>query len=427
MKLKILCISSAIIFSLILTVWLIGKFSYVNSIDNDTVYEEELVEPEYDEYGVEIGKFYIDKGKVKNNQTLSQILSGFELEFMVVDDVINKVKKWFDPRRIRAGNSFHAYLESDSVSNIQYFIYDISKLEYIKVCFYDSVQVVREMKPIKNVPRTASGVINSSLWVALQENNLHPELAISMSEILAWSVDFHRINKGDKFKVIFEEQYVGNECIGVTNIDAIYFIHQGREILGFQFKKDSVDGFFDSEGENLRKVFLKAPLKFGRITSGYSNSRMHPIHNVRRPHYGTDYAAPTGTPILAIGDGVVTEARFAGGNGNYVRIRHNSVYETQYLHMSKFASGIKQGRRVKQGEVIGYVGMTGDATGPHVCFRFWKNGKQVDHRREKFPSANPLPQIYHQEFFVLRDSLIRKLEEISFEEDNLLIVGVNNL
>ncbi len=420
MKQKIIYISSAIIFSAILTVWLINRFSNTVVFDSSDLPQEEYIEPEYDEYGIEIGKFFIDKGKVKNNQTLSQILSGFELDFNLVDDVVKKVRNYFDPRRIKAGNSFHAYLESDTIGGIKYFIYDISKLEYIKVCFYDSVQVVRNQKEIRNISKTASGIINSSLWVTLQENKLHPELAISMSEILAWSVDFHRIHKGDKFKVIFEELYVGDECIGVTNIEAIYFIHQGREIVGFQFKKDSIDGFFDSEGENLRKVFLKAPLKFGRITSGYSNSRMHPIHKVRRPHHGTDYAALTGTPILAVGDGVVTEARFSGGGGNYVRIRHNSVYETQYLHMSRFASGIKPGRRVKQGEVIGYVGMTGDATGPHVCFRFWKNGKQVDHRKEKFPSANPLPQVYFEEFLQLRDSLLRKLEEISFEEDEVI-------
>jgi murein DD-endopeptidase MepM/ murein hydrolase activator NlpD len=410
-----------LLFLIVLGIGLFSHCSIMKNAETEALVIEEFVMPEYDEYGVEMDRFYIDKGVVKNNQTLSQILSGLNLDFNKVDDVVRKIKETFDPRRVRSGNRYLAYMESDTVCDVRYFVYDISKHEYIKVCFYDSIQVVRERKEIKVVPKTASGIINNSLWLTLIENNLHPELAVEMSEILAWSVDFHRIHRGDRFKVLFEEQYVGDECIGVKNISAIFFLHQGRDIYGFTFEKDSVEGFFDQDGENLRKVFLKAPLKFGRITSGYSNSRMHPIHKVRRPHHGTDYAAPTGTPILAVGDGVVTEARFSGGGGNYVRIRHNSVYETQYLHMSRFAAGIKSGRRVNQGEVIGYVGMTGDATGPHVCFRFWKNGKQVDHRREKFPSANPLPDIYHNEFFAIRDSLIKILDSIEFDEELLLV------
>lgn len=217
--------------------------------------------------------------------------------------------------------------------------------------------------------------------------------------------------------MIYEENFVGDESVGIGRIDAIYFSHHNRDILGFKFESDTVSGYFGPEGENLRKVFLAAPIKFGRISSGFSSSRLHPVLGTRRPHYGTDYAAPTGTPIYAVGDGVVTQARFTSGNGNYVRIRHNSVYETQYLHMSRFAAGIRPGKRVNQGDVIGYVGMTGLATGPHVCFRFWKNGQQVDHRREEFPSADPLHEDYFDQFFIIRDQLMEKLENISFTEE----------
>ncbi|MFW5792669.1 MAG: M23 family metallopeptidase [Bacteroidota bacterium] len=400
----------------VLIVFLLGAIILkTQTISEDlTVYEYDL--PEFDDYGIEQEDYVITSGTVKNHQTLSQILSQYDLDYPLIIDVINKTGEWFDVRKIRAGNNYLAYLESDSINLPRYFIYDISKFEFIKVCFYDSVQVVRESKEIRNLPKTASGIINSSLWHTLNESNLHPELAIEMSEILAWSVDFHRIFAGDRFKVIYDEQYIGEESVGVSSIDAIYFLHQDREIYGFNFESDTISGFFDHEGDNLRKVFLKAPLKFGRITSRYSHNRFHPIHKVRRPHYGTDYAAPAGTPILAVGDGVVTEATYRGGNGNYVKIRHNSIYDTQYLHMSRFAKGIRPGRRVQQGEVIGYVGMTGDATGPHVCFRFWKNGKQVDHLREDFPSADPLPEKYYAEFFKIKDSLILRLEEIRFEE-----------
>ncbi|MFO7977816.1 MAG: peptidoglycan DD-metalloendopeptidase family protein, partial [Bacteroidales bacterium] len=248
----------------------------------------------------------------------------------------------------------------------------------------------------------------------LIENNLSPELVLRLSEVLAWEVDFYRIQKGDRFKVIYQQDYVGDQPYGISKIDAVYFQHHGRDVYGFQFEHDTINGFYNPEGANLRKVFLKAPLEFGRISSRYSTSRFHPVLKQRRPHYGTDYAAPTGTPILAVGDGTITQTSYTSGNGNYVRIRHNSVYETQYLHMSRFAKGMKPGVRVMQGDVIGYVGATGLATGPHVCFRFWKNGKQVDHLREEFPSANPLHEDYYQVFFPLRDQLMLQLEAIDF-------------
>lgn len=270
----------------------------------------------------------------------------------------------------------------------------------------------RATKEITSRLEEASGVIHSSLWNTVMAQDLSPELVIRMSEVLAWEVDFHRIERGDAFRVLYHAQYVDGDLAGVSDIAAIWFRHRGREVLGFHFAKDTIHGFFDSRGENLRKVFLKAPLEFVRITSRFSHSRLHPIHRDRRPHYGTDYAAPHGTPILAVGDGVVTQARYSAGNGNYVRIRHNAVYETQYLHMSRFATGIRPGTQVSQGQVIGYVGSTGAATGPHVCFRFWKNGQQVDHLREEFPSADPLPKKYFEAFSLVRDSLRVQLDNI---------------
>jgi murein DD-endopeptidase MepM/ murein hydrolase activator NlpD len=388
-----------------------------NSLIAQIVEEEEVKVIEYDIYGIELEKYVVQKGVVRNSQTLSHILGQFDLGNVMVDKIVSETIKIFDPRRIRTGNSFHVYNGPDSLDGLKYFVYDISALEYIIVDLSDSLFVKRGAKEVNKITKTASGVINGSLWVTLTRNNLNPELAIRMSEIMAWEVDFYRIQSGDRFKVVYEENYVGEESIGIGRIEAIYFRNHGRDIYGFKFEHEDADGYFGPKGQNLRKVFLKAPIKFGRISSGFSHNRLHPVLGVRRPHYGTDYAAPTGTPIYAVGDGVITEAKFTSANGNYVRMRHNSVYETQYLHMSRFAAGMKPGKRVKQGDVIGYVGMTGLATGPHVCFRFWKNGQQVNHLNEQFPSADPLDENYMEVFAPVRDHWMQVLENIDFADD----------
>jgi murein DD-endopeptidase MepM/ murein hydrolase activator NlpD len=216
-------------------------------------------------------------------------------------------------------------------------------------------------------------------------------MAIALSEIYAWTIDFYRIQKGDAFKVFFEEHFVEGNSIGIGRILSSSFSQGGKTVKAYYFENGEEKGYYDAEGNSLKKAFLKAPVKFSRISSGYSTKRLHPVLKTVRPHYGTDYAAPHGTPIMAVGDGTVTEARYTGGNGNYVKIRHNKSIETQYLHMSRFADGVRPGKRVSQGDIIGYVGSTGLATGPHVCFRFWKNGKQVDHRKEEMQGAGPLP------------------------------------
>ena len=389
---------------------------------NEVIAVEEVVEPEeeiivLDEYGLPEGIYMVEAGVVQSRQTLSHILSRFDLSAVDIDGIVREMREVFDPRRVRAGNRYQGYYSNDSINTLQHFVYEISVTDFLRIDFSDSLLISRGEKEVTAVTKTASGVINSSLWNALSANDISPTLAVRLSEVLAWEVDFYRIQRGDRFKVVYEENYIGDTPVGISRVDAVYFQHQGRDIYGFQFEHDTISGFFNPEGENLRKVFLKAPLEFGRISSRFSHSRLHPIHRDRRPHYGTDYAAPHGTPILAVGDGVVTRTSYTSGNGNYVRIRHNSVYETQYLHMSRFASGIRPGTRVNQGQVIGYVGSTGLATGPHVCFRFWKNGQQVDHLREEFPSADPLHEDYHEMFFEIRDRLMEQLQAIPFQEE----------
>ncbi len=396
--------------------YLVVHFSWDGDVEETIEAYEEVVLP-FDEYGIPEGKYQVKSGVVGSRQTLSHILSGFGLSALDIDVIARSMREIFDPRRLRAGQSYHGYYDSDSIPSLRYFIYEISHLEYFKIEFSDEPELSRHEKEVTVVHKTATGIIHSSLWNTLSSNNLNPELAIRLSEILAWEVDFYRIQKGDRFKVIYEESYVGDRPVGISRVEAVYFVHQGRPIHGFRFEQDTIHGYFNEEGESLRKVFLKAPLEFVRITSRYSHSRLHPILNQRRPHYGTDYAAPHGTPILAVGDGRVTQTAYTSGNGNYVRIRHNSVYETQYLHMSRFASGIRPGTFVRQGQVIGYVGSTGLATGPHVCFRFWKNGQQVDHLREEFPSADPLPDDFLEPFFDLRDRMMQALDYLSFPDE----------
>ncbi|HSV87954.1 MAG TPA: peptidoglycan DD-metalloendopeptidase family protein [Bacteroidales bacterium] len=376
--------------------------------------EEPVVE--LDDFGIAVGRYKVKSHVVRPNQTLSQILTDIPLAPETVQAVTEEMQLHFDPRRIRSGQPFHAYVSSDSTQRLQYFVYEISMIDFLKVIFGDSLTVEKGQKELTTVSRISSGIIDTSLWNTLSENNLSFELAIRLSEILAWEVDFHRIQQGDLFKVIYYESFVGDKSVDVPRVEAVYFRHHGREIFGFYFESDTVKGFFDKEGDNLRKIFLRAPLEFVRITSRFSHSRLHPVLRHRRAHHGTDYAAPYGTPILAVGDGTVTRTGFNSGNGNYVRIRHNSVYETQYLHMSRFAAGIRPGTRVTQGQVIGYVGSTGLATGPHVCFRFFKNGTPVNHLNLEFPSADPLPDAYREQFIVIRDRLLRELGQIPYSE-----------
>jgi murein DD-endopeptidase MepM/ murein hydrolase activator NlpD len=412
-------VAAIIVVALVLFVFTGASDEKVASVDGG--WDEEMNSPAIvDEFGMEEGRYLVRSGVVGSRQTLSHILSAFDFTATEIEQVANLMQDVFSPRLIRAGQSFFCYYHADEPAALQYFIYEISGLEFLKFDFSDSWKVFRLEKEVSSVKRAASGVINSSLWNALSAGGLNPELAIRMSEILAWEVDFYRIQSGDRFKVVYHEDFVDNQSVGVSGIDAIYFVNHGREIYGFRFQQDTVDGFFNGEGENLRKVFLKAPIEFVRISSRYSHSRLHPVLKHRRPHLGTDYAAPHGTPIMAVGDGVVTQATYHGGNGNYVRIRHNSMYETQYLHMSRFASGIRPGVRVTQGQVIGYVGSTGLATGPHVCFRFWKNGSQVDHLREEFPSADPLPGNYFEDFSNQRDSLMKILDYLTFNSGSFM-------
>lgn len=348
-----------------------------------------LAKPANIRFGMDLDDFEIEQGEIQKNEFMASILGRYNVDYTMVDELVRNSLDTFDVRKIRPGKKFWVLSESDSANATpDFFIYEKDQLEYVVFCMGDSCYAYTGEHPTEVVTRTVSGVINSSLYQTLDDIGMGPALGLELAEIYAWTVDFYRIQKGDHFTVLFEEQLVDGESIGIKSILSADFNHSGESLQAYYYTQDSIGDYFDETGNSLKKAFLKAPLKFSRISSRYSKKRFHPVLKRNKAHLGTDYAAPSGTPILAVGDGVVSHSQYKSNNGNYVKIRHNSTYETQYLHMSK--RNCKVGDHVRQGDVIGYVGSTGLATGPHVCFRFWKNGQQVDHLKEKFPPSIPI-------------------------------------
>jgi len=363
-------------------------------------------------YGFPIDSFVIHKGNIKRNEFLADILLKYGVDYQSIDRLAKASRDVFDVRYLRHGNNYAIICANDSSEKALCFVYEPNGIDYVVYDLRDSINIYKGQKEVETRTREASGIINSSLFLTLQEQHISPALAMEMANVYAWTIDFYRIQKGDYFKVIFDEMYVDDQFIGVGKIHSADFHHADRDFYAFEFENATGADYFDEEGNSLRKAFLKSPLKFGRLTSGYTKRRFHPVQKRWKAHLGTDYAAPTGTPILAVGDGVVIDAKFSRFNGNYVKIRHNGTYTTQYLHMSKIGQGMKPGKAVRQGDVIGYVGSTGLATGPHVCFRFWKNGKQVDHRSEPMPPSKPIDENLREEFNAMMDVEKKRLDGI---------------
>lgn len=372
--------------------------------------DENVTHEVNEEYGMVTDSFLVIKDEVRRNQNLSSILLPYGVPYSTIDQIAKASKEVFDVRKLAVGKPYTIFCTKDSAGYATCFIYEPNATEFVVYNLRDSLHIYKGEKEIERRTKYVSGTVNSSLYVDLKKNNADPMLAIELSEIYAWTIDFYRIQKGDEFEILYTENFVDGKSIGVGRILASTFTHFGKPVKAYFFESDKERGYYNEKGENLKKAFLQAPVKFSRISSGYNLKRFHPVQKRVKPHLGTDYAAPTGTPIMAVGDGVISEARYKANNGNYVKMRHNSVYETQYLHMSKIATGIKPGKRVSQGDIIGYVGSTGLATGPHVCFRFWKNGKQVDHRKEELPAAIPISDETRPRFEKLvleRDSIVR--------------------
>jgi len=329
--------------------------------------------------------------QVQKGESITSLL-GEHLSPTEIHELAKVCKPVFPLRKIRAGRPYRIRLQDGA---FQEFVYEIDDEERLILCREDEDLSART-EPIHYDVQTelVSGTIQSSLFLAVEEIGERPDLALRLAEIFAWDVDFVLdIRSGDSFRALVEKRYRKGEFAGYGQILAAQFVNQGKVSRGFLFPDASGrPEYYDEDGRNLRRAFLKAPLRFSRISSGYTKSRLHPVHRVRMPHPGVDYAAPTGTPVKAIGDGVITARTYNSANGNYVKIRHSGVYETYYLHLSRFGSGIRNGARVRQGQIIGYVGSTGVATGPHLDFRVKKNGQYVNPRTLEAPAAAPLPK-----------------------------------
>lgn len=372
-------------------------------------------------YGLLIDSFTIETGKVKNNQYLSQILNARGVGMGTIDKIAKKSRSVFDVRKIKSGENFFILSSKDSIPEAKYFVYENSAVEYVVFELTDTLGIYTGEKEVQTRLRTAHGVVESSLWNAMVGAGQDPMLALELSDIFAWTIDFFAIQKGDRFRVIYDEQFVDSTSIGIGEIYAVQFDHYGEENYAFIFDQDNRWDYFDEKGTSLRKAFLKAPLQFSRISSRFSNSRMHPVLRIRRPHRGVDYAAPKGTPVMSIGDGtVVAKAYQKGGGGNYIKVKHNSVYTTTYMHLSGFGKGISTGARVKQGQVIGFVGSTGIATGPHLDFRVAKNGALVDPLKVKAPPVEPVKAENMERYTAVKDSLMSELKKIKWEQEAIL-------
>ena len=352
--------------------------------------------------------------KIKRNQFLGDILEEYNVPAKLIHQVSQLSRKIFDPRKITPNSKYTLICNQDSVTKAKPFVYEPNAIDYIIFRFEDSLSVNVGQREVTTIEKTVSGVIQSTLSQTMEALGMPAELTNRFVDIFGWQLDFQRLQAGDKFKLIYEEQQVEGITIGISKINGIYFEHFDQPYYAFPFDQgDGVD-YFDEEGKSLRKALLKYPIEFTRISSRYNKNRFHPVQKRWKAHLGTDFAAPRGTPIRSVGDGVVLEARYKSNNGNYVKIRHNATYTTQYLHMSKIASGLNPGDRVRQGQTIGYVGSTGLATGPHLCYRFWKNGIQVDALRVDLPASQPVKDDHRMAFATVKEELIQKLNIIPF-------------
>lgn len=386
-------------------------------VDSTAVAVDEEKEPQM-LYGMVLPEDHlVIEDKIKRNQFFGEILEEYNVPAKIIYQVSQLSHKIFDPRKITPNTKYTVICGQDSIRQAKALVYEPNAIDYIVFKFDDSLSVDVRQREVTTVEKTVSGVIHSSLSEAMEKLGMPAELTNRFVDIFGWQVDFQRLQDGDKFKLIYEERQVEGVSIGIGSINGIYFEHFDYPYYAFPFDQGDGIDYFDEEGKSLRKALLKYPIEFTRISSRYSKHRFHPVQKRWKAHLGTDFAAPTGTPIRSVGDGIVLEARYKSANGNYVKIRHNATYTTQYLHMSRIASGLHPGDHVKQGQTIGYVGSTGLATGPHLCYRFWKNGVQVDALKVDLPASAPIKKEYLASFNSVKDALTQKLNAIPFPID----------
>ncbi|KFB01437.1 peptidase M23 [Mangrovimonas yunxiaonensis] len=410
---------------MLIAVWLVASCKEDPKPQIEPTEELAVIQPEeVYEFGFNLNDFIVKRDTVRSGDTFGVIMERNKLGYPKIYQIAEQAKSDFDIRSLQIGKPYTLLCSKDTLQEPKCFIYQPNKEEYVVINFQDSIHTYKSRKPITYVEKELSGVINNSISQTLEEKGISPRLAYKLAdEIYAWTIDFRRLQKGDRFKVIYTDKYIDDSIYGgINEIKAAYFEHKSEPFYAFEFKTDTVKGivdYFNEDAKNLRRAFLKAPVKFSRISSRYNLRRRIALYGNRiRPHKGTDFAAPVGTPIMATANGTVVKSSYTRGNGNYVKVKHNSVYSTQYLHMSK--RKVKVGDFVKQGDVIGLVGMTGNTSGPHVCYRFWKNGSQVDPFKQKLPEAKPISDSLKTRFLDAIAPVKLQLDNISFAEETLL-------
>ncbi|RMZ51866.1 M23 family peptidase [Flavobacteriaceae bacterium PRS1] len=398
---------------------LISLSSCKKDVKENTIQETDLVqkqEIERFEFGFNLNNYIVVRDTIRKGDSFGEILERNKIGYPKIFHIAEKAKDTFDIRKLIVGKPYTLLFSKDSLQLPQCFIYQPTKEEYVVIDFQDSItKAYIKRKPVKYVEKEASGVITSTISEALDQQGISMVLAYDMSDIYAWTIDFFRLQKGDRFKVIYTDKYIDDTIYGgIQHIKAAYFEHRNESFYAFDFETDSVKGisdYFSEDAKHLRRAFLKGPVQFSRVSSRYNLRRRIAYYGNRiRPHKGTDFTAPNGTQILATANGTVVESTRKGGNGKYVKIKHNATYSTQYLHMKN--RNVKVGDFVKQGDVIGWIGMTGNTSGPHVCYRFWKNGIQVDPFRQKLPEAKPISE-------ELKASYLKFIIPIKIQIDNI--------
>lgn len=364
-------------------------------------------------YGLNVNSHIVIEEKVKKNEFLADILMAYNVPVKLINQLASIPRNVFDVRKIAPNKKYTLFCSQDSLKTARAFVYEPNPIDYVVFTFDESLRVDVCQREVTVEEKSISGIIQSSLSQTINEMGISHELTNKFVDIFAWQVDFARLQKGDIFKLVYEEVQVEGRPIGVRNINGIYFEHFGSGYYAVPFDQGYGLDYFDENGKSLRKALLKYPIEFTRISSRYTGRRFHPVQKIFKAHLGTDFAAPKGTPIRSVGDGLVEEAQYKSNNGNYVKIRHNGTYTTQYLHMSRIDASVRAGTRVRQGQVIGYVGSTGLATGPHLCYRFWKNGVQVDALRVDLPASEPIKAEYKDAYEATKAAVMMRLDGIA--------------
>jgi murein DD-endopeptidase MepM/ murein hydrolase activator NlpD len=408
---------SVVLIAVILFFALNSRNQSPSELNDIEISEVVKVAPEIPEmrFGIETKNYEAIEGKIRRNQTIADILLPYNISRKQIFELDKASKKVFSVRKLVVNKKYTLLYSVDSVKTAAYFIYEPNNLEYVVYSLIDGLDIYKEQREVEIVERTMSGLITVSLDHSIRQQGGGAALVSRVADVFGWQIDFRSLQRNDWFKVIYEDKIVNGESIGVGEVISAEFSHIKNSYMAYAYDDGEGLDYYDDQGESLQKAFLRYPVDFSRISSRYNPNRVHPVLKSRRPHLGTDFAAVKGTPIKAAADGIITTRGYTRANGNWIKIKHNGTYTTGYLHMSKLGN-FKQGQRVKKGDVIGYVGKTGLATGYHLCFRFWKRGKQVDFLNERtLPSENPISADQLPKFSAFIELQNKKIDDIPKE------------